>query len=114
MTYLRNVVFRLRPKGVFVADLYGGERQFVPGGDWDGGDAHQDRAVQWEQRRRPDDSAGGERDSLRVARRHMEDARSSTTGAVGRGGTARADRGGVHRERVYADYAEAVDGEGGF
>lgn len=116
MTYLRNVLFRLRAKGVFVADLYGGERQFVPGVTGMEVETPIGTVLyEWEQRRADPTTARVENaihfelpDGTRMENAFVYDWR---LWGVAELRDAMIEAGFVLTE-VYADYAEAVDGEG--
>lgn len=116
MTYLRNVVFRLRPKGLFVADLYGGERQFVPGVTGMEVETPIGTVVyEWEQRRADPTTARVENaihfvlpDGTRMEEAFVYDWR---LWGVAELREAMSEAGFVMTE-VYTDYAEAMDGEG--
>ncbi|MCA9282503.1 MAG: class I SAM-dependent methyltransferase [Phycisphaeraceae bacterium] len=116
MTYLRNVVFRLRPKGVFVADLYGGERQFVPGVTGMEVETPIGTVLyEWEQRRADPTTARVVNaihfelpDGTRMEDAFVYDWR---LWGVAELREALVEAGFIVSE-VYADYAEAMDGDG--
>lgn len=116
MTYLRNVLFRLRARGVFVADLYAGENQFAPGvSEMEVETPIGTVIYEWEQRS-ADPTTARVRNAIHFTLpggKRMENAfvYDWRLWGVAELRDAMSEAGFVRTE-VYADYAEAMDGEG--